>query len=247
MQKQSFVPVALLPFIGGAVGSGVSSFMSKKVNMGIQEALERLAPSEDPARTATRLWAQRAGLGIGAAGGTLLGSAIGDEYGVPVPGALIGALAGAGVGHSGGKLLGENMYDLNKHLVEKYPRVGPYALGAGVGGLLGGSLGTAIMDDNRVLGGVGGALAGGGIGALIDSMLSRKGIMRNVLAKKASILPMALAGGAGAAALASSFGLGNVDSPWRDVLLRRALPGLLAGGAAGGLLGYLTNRDEDNV
>lgn len=262
MEKQAFLPplaalmgpLMMAPIYGAS--SAISGAISGRARGQLDKAMERLMPSEPAGMVQAKKYGGLGGLGVGALGGTMLGTAVGDEFGVPVPGALLGALGGAAAGNAGGKLLGESGYNLNKYMATHYPKIAPYATGAGAGAIGGGILGEALFDDSRLAGGAGGALVGGLLGAIANSALARKGkfggLLGNVAKKKlhkksSAWVPGMVSGGLGAAGLAGGFGFGNFDLTTKQVLLQRMLPALLAGGAGGALLGSFFKGNNHNV
>jgi len=259
MEKQAFLPpmaammapLLMAPIYG--IGGALSGAVRDRGRSQLDKALERLAPQETPGLTKAKNYGSIGGLGAGAIGGTMLGGAIGDAYGNPIPGALIGALAGATSGYGGGKLMGEQAYALNKYLNKMHPSIAPYAIGGGAGTLMGGVLGKELFDDSPISGTLGGAVLGGGLGAIANSALTGKGkfggllhgLVKTKLHKKSSSwLPGMVSGGLGAAGIAGGFGFGNYDLATKQVILQRMLPALLAGGAGGALLGSFFNREK---
>jgi len=259
MEKQAFLPpmaamlapLMMAPVYG--IAGGISGAISSRGRSQLDKALERLIPQETPGLTKSKNYGALGGMAGGALGGTMLGGAIGDAYGNPIPGALIGALAGATSGHAGGKLLGEHGHNLNKYLNKMHPAIAPYAIGGGAGTLMGGVLGKEIFDDSPIVGTLGGAVLGGGLGAVANSALLGKGKFGGLLhglvkaklhKKSSSWLPGMVSGGLGAAGLAGGFGFGNYDLSTKQVILQRMLPALLAGGAGGALLGSFFNREK---
>jgi hypothetical protein len=252
MEKEAFLPpmmamlapLMMAPAYGAA--SAVSGAISGRGRKQLDKMMERFVPSDPPGLVTAKKYGGVGGLGSGALGGTMLGAAIGDAYGSPVPGALIGGLAGATAGHAGGQLFGEHGYNLNKYLNKMHPQLAPYAIGAGTGTALGGVLGHALFDDSPVAGTIGGAVLGGGLGAIANSALLGKGkfggllhgLLKAKLHKKSSAwLPGMVSGALGTAGLAGGFGFGNYDLTTKQVLLQRMLPALILGAGGGALLG----------
>jgi hypothetical protein len=260
MDKQAFLPplaamaapLMMAPVYGAS--SAISGLVSSRARSKADKLLERLLPSSDPAVLKARQYGGIGGIGAGALGGTLLGTAIGDEFGSPIPGAMIGGLAGTAAGYSGGQTLGEHGLKFHKYMQKMYPNMAPYATGALAGTTLGGALGHALLDDSPYAGTIGGALLGGGLGAIANSALARKGkfaglidaIRKSGLHKKSSAIMLpALSGGLGAAGLAGGFGFGNFDLSTKDVIVRRMLPALIAGALGGGVLGHVLKGDKN--
>lgn len=235
-------PLMMAPVYGAS--SAISGLISSRARSKADKLLEKLMPQEPKGLTKAKTYGGLGGIGLGALGGTFLGTAIGDEFGNPVPGAIIGALAGPAAGHAGGKLLGEHGYNFNQYMAKQYPHLAPYATGALAGGTLGGVLGNALFDDSQIAGTIGGTALGTLAGAIANSAITRKGkfaglldVAKKLNKKSSAWLPGMVASGLGAAGLAGGFGFGNFDLNTKQVLLRRMLPALIAGGAGGALLG----------